>query len=248
MKLYNTLTGQEEEFVPADGNTVKMYICGVTPYSSTHVGHALSYVVFDVLRRYLEHIGYQVQHIQNFTDVDDKIILRARSEGISEDTLTERYIDDFFSTMDALNIQRAHAYPRATQEIPGIIKTIKGLVDQGYAYPVNGNVYFRVEQKHVDLTELVQGLLEERVYTGSVRDVGRYGQRTRPDLSDHFSYLFDGTGSSRGDHQVGAGPGHRQDHLPPESGAAAGNDDGLAVQAKVFKHCSPFSKRLALHL
>ena len=147
MKLYNTLTGQEEEFVPADGNTVKMYICGVTPYSSTHVGHALSYVVFDVLRRYLEHIGYQVQHIQNFTDVDDKIILRARSEGISEDTLTERYIDDFFSTMDALNIQRAHAYPRATQEIPGIIETIKGLIDQGYAYPVSGNVYFRVKQK-----------------------------------------------------------------------------------------------------
>ncbi len=148
MKLYNTLTGQEEEFVPADGNTVKMYICGVTPYSSTHVGHALSYVIFDVLRRYLEHIGYQVQHVQNFTDVDDKIILRARMEGISEDTLTERYIDDFFSTMDALNIQRAHAYPRATQEIPGIIKTIKGLIEQGYAYPVNGNVYFRVKQKH----------------------------------------------------------------------------------------------------
>ena len=146
MKLYNTLTGQEEEFIPADGKTVKMYICGVTPYSSTHVGHALSYVIFDVLRRYLEHIGYQVNHIQNFTDVDDKIIQRAQDEGITEDALVERYIDDFFGAMDALNIQRAHAYPRATQEIPGIIKTIKGLVDKGFAYPAGGDVYFRVNR------------------------------------------------------------------------------------------------------
>ena len=146
MKLYNTLTGQEDEFVPADGKTVKMYVCGVTPYSSTHVGHALSYVIFDMLRRYLEHIGYQVKHVQNFTDVDDKIILRAQTEGISEDTLVQRYIDDFFSTMDSLNIQRADSYPRATQEIPGIIETIKGLVDKGYAYPAGGDVYFRVDK------------------------------------------------------------------------------------------------------
>tara|TARA_B100000745_G_scaffold62391_1_gene36825 strand:- start:201 stop:1577 length:1377 start_codon:yes stop_codon:yes gene_type:complete len=146
MKLYNTLTGQEDEFVPADGKTVKMYVCGVTPYSSTHVGHALSYVIFDMLRRYLEHIGYQVKHVQNFTDVDDKIILRAATEGISEDTLVQRYIDDFFNTMDALNIKRADSYPRATQEIPGIIETIKGLVDKGYAYPAGGDVYFRVNK------------------------------------------------------------------------------------------------------
>ncbi len=146
MRLYNTLTGQEEEFVPADGNTVKMYVCGVTPYSSTHVGHALSYVVFDVLRRYLEHIGYQVNHIQNFTDIDDKIIQRAQDEGVTEDSLVERYIEDFFGAMDALNIQRAHAYPRATQEIPGIIKTIKGLVEKGFAYPAGGDVYFRVNR------------------------------------------------------------------------------------------------------
>ena len=88
MRLYNTLTGEEKEFVPADGNTVKMYVCGVTPYSSTHVGHALSYVVFDTLRRYLQYQGYQVKHIQNFTDVDDKIIQRAQEAGISEDALT----------------------------------------------------------------------------------------------------------------------------------------------------------------
>ena len=144
MKLYNTLTGRDEEFAPSEGNKVKIYICGVTPYSSTHVGHALSYVVFDVLRRYLEYQGYQVQHIQNFTDVDDKIIQRAGEQQISEEELAQRYIEDFFSTMDALNVQRAHVYPRATQEIPNIIETIRGLVEKEYAYPLGGDVYFRV--------------------------------------------------------------------------------------------------------
>ena len=144
MRLFNTLTGKDEEFIPSDGKTVKMYVCGVTPYSSTHVGHALSYVVFDTLRRYLEFLGYQVKHVQNFTDVDDKIIQRAQEEGISGEELTDRFISDFFTTMDRLNIQRADSYPRATQEIPAIIKTIESLVDKGFAYPVGGDVYFRV--------------------------------------------------------------------------------------------------------
>ena len=144
MRLYNTLTGDVQEFSSADGKTVKMYVCGVTPYSSTHVGHALSYVVFDVLRRYLEHQGYEIRHVQNFTDVDDKIIQRAADEGISAEVLVDRYIDDFFHTMDALGIQRAHVYPRATQEIGPIIDTIQGLVDKGFAYPADGDVNFRV--------------------------------------------------------------------------------------------------------
>ena len=144
MRLYNTLTGRDEEFTPSEGNKVKIYVCGVTPYSATHVGHALSYVVFDVLRRYLEYQGYQVQHIQNFTDVDDKIIQRASEQQISEEELAQRYIEDFFTTMDALNVQRAHVYPRATQEIPNIIETIRGLVEKEYAYPSGGDVYFRV--------------------------------------------------------------------------------------------------------
>ena len=147
MKLYNTLSGQVEEFVPANGNQVKMYVCGVTPYSSTHVGHALSYVVFDTLRRYLEHQGYEVRHVQNFTDIDDKIIQRASETGISEDELVEEYISDYFQTMDALNIQRAAEYPRATREIPRILETIGGLIDAGYAYPAAGDVYFRVTSK-----------------------------------------------------------------------------------------------------
>ena len=148
MKLFNTLTGEEELFQPYDGKTVKMYVCGVTPYSSTHVGHALSYVVFDTLRRYLEYLGYDVKHVQNFTDVDDKIIQRANEEGITGDQLTDRFIGDFFATMDRLNVQRADSYPRATQEIPGIISTITTLIDKEFAYPANGDVYFRVTKSN----------------------------------------------------------------------------------------------------
>ena len=147
MKLYNTLTGQVEEFVPVDANEVKMYVCGVTPYSSTHVGHALSYVVFDTLRRYLEYQGYSVRHVQNFTDVDDKIIQRAQESGVSEDELVDEFIGDYFNTMDALNIQRATEYPRATREIPRILDAIAGLIDRGHAYPAAGDVYFRVTSK-----------------------------------------------------------------------------------------------------
>ena len=147
MKLYNTLSGRLEEFVPADADEVKMYVCGVTPYSSTHVGHALSYVVFDTLRRYLEYTGYKVRHVQNFTDVDDKIIQRAQESGVSEDELVDEFIGDYFHTMDALNIQRASEYPRATREIPRILDAIAGLIDRGHAYPAAGDVYFRVTSK-----------------------------------------------------------------------------------------------------
>ena len=144
MRLYNTLTGKTEEFVPADGKKVKMYVCGVTPYAAAHVGHALSYVAFDVLRRYLEYLGYQVEHVQNFTDVDDKIIQRAQEQGVSTQDLADRHIDDFFRNMDALNVQRARVYPMATREMAPIIDTIQGLVDKGYAYPSGGDVYFKV--------------------------------------------------------------------------------------------------------
>ena len=147
MRLYNTLSGQVEEFAPADGNLVKLYVCGVTPYSSTHVGHALSYVVFDTLRRYLERQGYEVLHVQNFTDVDDKIIQRAGESGVCEDALVEEYIGDYFRTMDALNIKRAAEYPRATREIPRILDAIAGLIDSGHAYAAAGDVYFRVTSK-----------------------------------------------------------------------------------------------------
>ena len=143
MKLYDTLSGETREFVPADSK-VRMYVCGITPYSSCHVGHAMSYIIFDVLRRYLEFSGYEVEHVQNFTDIDDKIIQRAQQDGVSIDQLAEQYIDEFLANMDELNVKRAHRYPRATQEVPGIIRIIEGLEKQGYAYASEGDVYFRV--------------------------------------------------------------------------------------------------------
>ena len=145
MKLYNTLAGEEQEFV-APENRVKMYVCGVTPYAPCHMGHAMSYVIFDVLRRYLEFLGYEVDHVQNFTDVDDKIIQRAKEQGIPPQELVERHIDDFMANMDALNVKRARTYPRATQEIPQIIQVIGSLIDKGFAYPSGGDVYFRVNR------------------------------------------------------------------------------------------------------
>ena len=142
MKVYNTLSGQKEEFTP--GDPVTMYVCGVTPYSECHIGHAMSYIVFDVIRRYLEFRGYKVKHVQNFTDVDDKTIARANQLGISIRELTEGLIAHYFAEMDALNVRRADIYPRATEEIPKIIEVIEGLIEKGYAYEVEGNVYFRV--------------------------------------------------------------------------------------------------------
>jgi len=143
MKIYNPISGQKEEFVP-DGVEVKMYVCGVTPYNSCHIGHAMSYIIFDVVRRYLEFRGYKVRHVQNFTDIDDKIIARANALGIPAEELAERFIDEYFEDMDALNIKRASVYPRATDEIPDIIRMVQGLIEKGHAYELNGDVYFRV--------------------------------------------------------------------------------------------------------
>ncbi|MBI4297426.1 MAG: cysteine--tRNA ligase [Chloroflexi bacterium] len=143
MKIYNTLSGQKEEFQP-QGDAVKMYVCGVTPYDECHIGHAMSYVLFDVIRRYLEFRGYQVKHVQNFTDIDDKIILRAQNQGIPPQELAERYIQRYFEDMDALNVRRAHIYPRATQEIEEIQRLVSVLVQKGHAYVSGGDVYFRV--------------------------------------------------------------------------------------------------------
>ena len=168
MKLVNTLTRQEEEFVPL-GDTVRMYVCGVTPYDENHVGHAMSYIVFDVLRRYLEYRGHGVRHVQNFTDIDDRIIARAARLEIDEAELAQRYIDRYFEDMRALNILPAHDYPRATQEIPEMVAIIQGLIDKGYAYVApeeaggeHGDVYYRVERK-ADYGKLSRRNLEDMV-------------------------------------------------------------------------------------
>ncbi len=145
MKVFNTLTGQKEEFRPKR-KTVSIYVCGVTVYDDCHIGHAMSYVIFDVIRRYLEFKGCKVKHVQNFTDIDDKIINRAQQLGISSSELAEKYIHEYFQDMDALNIERAHVYPKATEETPKIIEVIQGLIAKGCAYESEGSVYFRVKR------------------------------------------------------------------------------------------------------
>ena len=145
MKLYNTLSGKKEPFSPSD-RKVRMYVCGVTPYAPSHLGHAMCGVVFDVVRRYLEYRGFDVKHVQNFTDIDDKMIRAAAEMGISTQDLAEANIETYLQEMDALGVERAHLYPRATQEIPGIVAMIESLVEKGYAYPSGGSVYFRVNR------------------------------------------------------------------------------------------------------
>jgi len=143
MKIYNTLSAKKEDFIPTD-DTVKMYVCGVTPYSECHIGHAMSYVLFDVIRRYLEYRGYRVKYVQNFTDIDDKLIARSNQTGKPVKEIAEGFIDEYFRDMDALNIKRVDLYPRATEEIPKIIEVIGGLTEKGHAYAMGGDVYFRV--------------------------------------------------------------------------------------------------------
>ena len=143
MKLSDTLTGEKRDFHPS-GDEVRIYVCGVTPYSSAHVGHAMSYIVFDVLHRYLEFRGFKVRRVQNFTDIDDKLIDRAAQENTTVEALAERHIAEYFANMAALNIREADEYPRATQEVPKIVEVISGLIDSRHAYESNGDVYFRV--------------------------------------------------------------------------------------------------------
>ncbi len=143
MKVYNTLSGEKEDFAPSGGQ-VRMYVCGVTPYDDAHIGHAMSYVIFDVIRRYLKFRGYKVKYVQNVTDIDDKIIDRANKLGIPPAELAEKFTRSYFEDMKALNIEPADVYPRATGEIDKIIEVIAGLIDKGYAYPAGGSVYFRV--------------------------------------------------------------------------------------------------------
>ncbi len=144
MQIYNTLSRRKEEIIPHKDKEVRMYVCGPNLYGPCHVGHAMSYIFFDVLRRYLEYRGYTVQHVQNFTDIEDRIIETAQALGISVNELAERYIERFFAEMEALNVKRAHHHPRATKVIDEMIEIIQGLIAKGHAYVVDGDVYFRV--------------------------------------------------------------------------------------------------------
>lgn len=144
--LYNTLTRTTEPLETLEPDIVKMYVCGPTVYDDAHIGHAMSAVVFDIIRRYMEWRGYRVIYAQNFTDVDDKIIARANDMGQEPIALAEHYIDEFLQQLDALNVQPATYYPRATETISDMIHFVQRLIDQGQAYVVDGDVYFRVSQ------------------------------------------------------------------------------------------------------
>lgn len=145
MKLYNTLAREKQEFTPANGNDVSMYVCGITAYDLCHIGHARSSVVFDVLYRYLQHKGYNVTFIRNFTDIDDKIIKRAAEVGQEAGEIAEKFIGEFYVDMDRLKVSRATVEPKCTEHIPEMITLTQELIEKGYAYAAeNGDVYFRV--------------------------------------------------------------------------------------------------------
>jgi cysteinyl-tRNA synthetase len=146
LRIYNTLTRQKENFETVQPGKVSMYVCGPTVYDQAHVGHAMSALVFDIIRRYLEYRRYDVVHVMNYTDVDDKIIIRAKKLGIDPIQLAEKYIHEFQKHLVDLNVLPATIYPRATHEIPQIVTMIKELGENGYAYEVNGDVYFRVNR------------------------------------------------------------------------------------------------------
>jgi cysteinyl-tRNA synthetase len=170
MNVFNTLSGQKEDFHPR-GEVVTMYVCGITAYDRCHIGHAMTYIIFDVIRRYLGFKGYKIKHVQNFTDIDDKIIERANRLGILPAELANKYVDQYFADMDALNIQRADIYPKASEEIAKAIEIVQGLLVKGYAYESEGSVYFRVRKfpdygklSHRNLADMISktGTYEER--------------------------------------------------------------------------------------
>ena len=169
MQLYNTMSGKKEEFYTCEPGKVKMYACGPTVYNFFHVGNARCFVVFDMLRRYLEYRGYEVTFVQNFTDIDDKVIRRANEEGVSYSEIAHRYIDEYFTDAKGLGVRPATVHPLATENMDMILSIVKTLVDNGHAYPVNGDVYFRT-RSFGDYGKL-SGMLIEDLESGARIDV-----------------------------------------------------------------------------
>lgn len=160
MKLYNTLTGGKEEFIPIEKGIVKMYSCGPTVYNYFHIGNARPFIIFDTLRRYFEYRGYKVTFVQNFTDVDDKLINKAAQEEITVPEVALKYIKEYFKDAEALGIKKATVHPRATENIDAIIELVKTLVDKGFAYEIDGDVYFSTK-KFEDYGKLSHQPLDE---------------------------------------------------------------------------------------
>jgi cysteinyl-tRNA synthetase len=162
MKIYNTLTGKKEDFLPLIHNKVEIYACGVTVYDHCHIGHARNAVVFDVIRKYLRYKGFNIKYVRNFTDIDDKIINRARQENITWDEVAIKYTEEYYKDMDKLGVERADIEPKATEHIKEIIEIVEGLINKGYAYEVDGNVYFSVD-KFVEYGKLSKRDKEEMI-------------------------------------------------------------------------------------
>ena len=160
LKIYNTLTKEKEEFVPVENGKVKMYVCGMTVYSDAHIGHARTYVAFDIIRRYLEYKGYEVTYVQNITDVDDKIINAANEEGIDALEYSRRYAERCFHDLESLGIRPADIYPKASETVDDMIEMIKKIITNGYGYESDGDVYFSVE-KFKDYGKLSGQKIEE---------------------------------------------------------------------------------------
>jgi len=160
MRLYNTLTRKKEEFHPIDEKEVKMYSCGPTVYNYFHIGNARPFIIFDTLRRYLEYKGYNVKFVQNFTDIDDKMIKRANEEGITVKELADKFINEYFVDAKGLGIKEATVHPRATENIDAIIEMIKKLEEKGFAYNVDGDVYFSA-RKFTEYGKLSHQSLED---------------------------------------------------------------------------------------
>ena len=146
MKIYNSLTRKKEEFVPLEPGKVSMYVCGPTVYNYFHIGNGRTFIVFDTIRRYMEYRGYEVNFVQNFTDIDDKMINKANEENTTVKEIGDKYISEYYKDADGLNIKRATTNPRATEYINEIIEFVSGLIEKGYAYEVNGDVYFRTKK------------------------------------------------------------------------------------------------------
>ena len=160
MKVYNTLTKRKEEFVPINDKEVTIYVCGPTVYNLFHIGNARPFVVFDTLRRYLEYRGNHVKFVQNFTDVDDKIINRAREEGLPPAVVSEKYIEEYYKDAMALNVTKATVHPKVTENMEEIIAFVKVLIEKGFAYAVDGDVYYST-RKFTDYGKLSKQNLEE---------------------------------------------------------------------------------------
>ncbi len=146
LQLYNTVTRQKEIFEPHNTSEVSMYVCGITPYDETHLGHGRAYVAFDIIRRYLEYSGYKVNYVQNITDIDDKIIKKAADQGSTTDEIAETHTKSFFEVMDKLKVKKAFLYPKATEHIKEMVSFIRELENKGFAYAAGGDVYFDISK------------------------------------------------------------------------------------------------------